>query len=176
MGHSLPAVFWLCGRHAPWWSRWTIRCWEVQVSAVYCVPLKLEERLEVSSVGVAAVIQVWDLETCKCAGTLLRAGKPVAHLELAAGRLYAAAVSISNPKPAASSFRLNQHSSWAMHDADDKQHYCKALHIRNAEGAPGVCVGAAVPGAGGVCGGVARVRRHLLPVRRPAGRLPDSLI
>lgn len=38
-------------------------------------------------------LQVWDLETCKCAGTLLRVAKPVARLELAAGRLYAAAVS-----------------------------------------------------------------------------------
>jgi CXCXC repeat len=37
-------------------------------------------------------VQVWDLETCKCVGTLLRAAKPVAHLELAAGRLYAASV------------------------------------------------------------------------------------
>lgn len=36
-------------------------------------------------------LQVWDLETCKCVGTLLRAAKPVARLELAAGRLYAAA-------------------------------------------------------------------------------------
>lgn len=38
------------------------------------------------------LMQVWDLETCKCVGTLLRAAKPVAHLELAAGRLYATAV------------------------------------------------------------------------------------
>jgi CXCXC repeat len=38
------------------------------------------------------LLQVWDLETCKCVGTLLRAAKPVAHLELAAGRLYASSV------------------------------------------------------------------------------------
>ena len=38
------------------------------------------------------LLQVWDLEMCKCVGTLLRAAKPVAHLELAAGRLYAASV------------------------------------------------------------------------------------
>ncbi len=35
--------------------------------------------------------QAWDLETYKCVGTLLTAGKPVSRLELAAGRLYAAA-------------------------------------------------------------------------------------
>lgn len=34
--------------------------------------------------------QVWNLDTCKCTGTVLASGKPVCRLELAGGRLYAA--------------------------------------------------------------------------------------
>jgi len=36
------------------------------------------------------LLKVWNLDTCKCTGTVLASGKPVCRLELAGGRLYAA--------------------------------------------------------------------------------------